>query len=132
MNKTKKGLVIIPTILPLTLDTSIKVIRNLQELDSFEGVALQLNHSNQDLLSEAYSKRNKIGLKDIGYFCPIVNFATSRNKPTYAIGEKDFEDMNEAIEAYKSLSAFYDSIGDMAYVCSRENANFFRNIRTVN
>tara|TARA_Y100000310_G_scaffold340741_1_gene437573 strand:+ start:7679 stop:8104 length:426 start_codon:yes stop_codon:yes gene_type:complete len=126
-----KGILILPTILPLTLDTSIKVIKNLQELNDFGGIALQLNLFNQDLLSKTYNERSKVSLEEIGYFYPIVNFATYRCRPTYAVGEEDFKDMNEAVEIYRSISDIHNSIGDTVYVCSRENANFFKNIIVI-
>ena len=127
----EKGILILPTVLPLDLSSSIKVIRNLQELNDFGCVALQLDQSNQDLLFKAYRGRSEVRFEEIRYFSPVVNFATSRGKPTYAVGEEDFKDMNEAVETYKFLSEIHNSIRDLAYVCSRENANFFKNIRII-
>ena len=69
--------------------------------------------------------------KKIGYFYPIINFATLENKPTFAVGERDFEDIHEAVEMQAFLSEISRSIGNIVYVCSIENGNFFKNIHVM-
>ena len=123
-----KELLIVPTVLPLNLGSSINVIRRLQKFDDFKGLTLQLDESHQKLLSRAYKEKKKLGVERVGHFYPIINFATLEDKPSYALGEEDFEDRNEAIETYELLSEIYNSVGNIAYVCSRNNAEFLKNI----
>ena len=130
-NRKSNRILVFPTRFPLILEESIKLVKKLKHIKNIDALALQLSTENQEYLFDIFLMRIKIDGERIGYFYPLVNYATSNNKPSYAMGESEFSDFHEAINFYHRLSDLSNNIGFLAYICSKNNSEFLKRIKKI-
>ena len=102
----------------------------MREEEDLASIALQLQRVDQKVLDNAFYKKERARESDFWFFFPIVNFATGKNIPCYALGAQEFRDMSDAVGTHWELSGLYDKHGKVAYICSERNAECLREAPT--
>jgi len=127
--ETRK-ILIIPTNFPIELDGAVEALKKLREESNLDSIALQIEKQKQKYLDQIVREQRRADNKQLGYFYPIVNYALENSKKVHAVGEREFEEILEAIRTYQELSHLCEQ-GVLAYVCSQRNAQMIRRIRII-